>query len=322
MVRYDKSNMLKTLEDFPKQCKKAVKLTYGFKLRKKRYKNICICGMGGSGIGGELLKPLVQYKKIRVIPHHDYGLPKEVDKDSLVIVVSYSGNTEETLSAHAEAKKRKANIIAITSGGLLADREKDAIKVPEGLEPREAIGYLFLPMVAILSKNKIIPNQSSAINEAIRKLHPKETKKKAFMLAKKLNKKIPVFYTSNELKAVAYRMKTQVNENAKQPAFTHIFPEMNHNEINGFRRQGRKLVTVFIQDKKGLKDIKKRMKVTKNIIKEKTKVVSINVRGKSLLARMLTTLYLGDLASYYLALMNRVDPTPVPRIEELKESLQ
>ncbi|MBD3354704.1 bifunctional phosphoglucose/phosphomannose isomerase [Candidatus Woesearchaeota archaeon] len=321
MTGYDRSNMLKILGDFPKQCRKAVKSTYGFKLKKKRYSNICVCGMGGSGIGGELLKPLVQYKNIKIIPHHDYGLPKEADKNSLVIVVSYSGNTEETLSAHSDARKKKANIIAITSGGLLGEREKDAVTVPKGLQPREAIGYLFLTMVAILSKNKIIPNQSSAINEAIRILHPKETKKKAFMLAKKMEKKIPVFYAPGELEAVAYRMKTQINENAKQPAFHHVFPEMNHNEINGFKKQGKRLVTVFIQDKKGLNDIKKRMKVTKNLIKENTNVVSINVRGKSLLAKMLTTIYLGDLASYYLALMNKVDPTPVPVVEELKKKL-
>ncbi|MBW2996162.1 SIS domain-containing protein [Candidatus Woesearchaeota archaeon] len=227
-MNYDKSNMLGVLEAFPEQCKEAVKLVRGVKVKGK-FSNICVCGLGGSGIGGELLKPLA--KKMLIFAHHSYGLPSFVNKNSLVVVVSYSGNTEESLSAYAEAKKRKAKVIAITSGGKLAEKDKNAIIVPTGYEPRAAIGYLFLTMVAVLSSNGIIPNQSAAINEAIRLLRPKESCKMAFMLAKKLYRKIPVFYASEDMGAVAYRIKTQVNENAKQPAFYHVFPEMNHNEI-------------------------------------------------------------------------------------------
>ena len=313
--------MLGVLQDFPEQCKEAIRLVRGIKIKDK-FSNICVCGMGGSGIGGDLLKPLA--KKTLIFAHHTYGLPSFVNNKSLVICVSYSGNTEEVLSAYAEAKKRKAKIISITSGGKLAGLDKNTIIIPKkykDFQPRSAIGYLFLTMVAVLSSNGLIPSQSAAMNEAVRILHPKQTSKEAFMIAKKLYGMIPVFYASNDLGAVAYRMKTQINENAKHPAFYHVFPEMDHNEINGFRKLGKKIVTVFIRDKKDLIRVRKRMAVTKKLIKGSTNTIDIHVRGNSLLARMLTTIYLGDFASYYLALMNKIDPTPVDIVEDLKKKL-
>ena len=317
-MKYDKGDMIDVLEDFPNQCKEAVLLAKGVKVKGK-FSNICVCGMGGSGIGGELIKGFI--KNIPVFNHHDYGLPKYINKKSLVIVVSYSGNTAETLSAFTEAKKRKAKVISITSGGKLAEKDRKAVLIPSGLQPRAAIGYLFVTMLSILSNNKVIPNQSKAIAELFRILNVKETRKKAFMLAKKMNKKIPVFYASEDLEAVAYRMKTQVNENAKQPAFSHVIPEMNHNEINGYKNQGKKLIAIFIKDKKDSKEIKKRMEINKSLIKSSTSVYDVDVKGKSLLARVLSTIYIGDFASYYLALMNKEDPTPVPLITELKKRL-
>ncbi|MEE9525377.1 MAG: bifunctional phosphoglucose/phosphomannose isomerase [Candidatus Woesearchaeota archaeon] len=318
-MNYDKSDMLHVLEAFPAQCKDAVKLVRGFKIPKKKYSNICVCGMGGSGIGGELLKPLA--KKQEIITHHDYGLPNKVNSKSLVIVVSYSGNTEESLSAFTEAKKRKAKVVSITSGGKLAEKDKQAIIIPSGYEPRAAIGYLFLTIVAVLSNNKLIPNQSSSISEAIKLLDAKITSRIAFLLAKKIIGTIPIYYINGEIGAVAYRMKTQINENSKQPGFYHVFPEMNHNEILGFKRLGKKVTAVFILDSKDPVKIKKRMDITKKLIKNQTNVEEIQVKGKSLLARMLTTIYVGDLTSYYLALMNKEDPTPIPLINELKKKL-
>jgi glucose/mannose-6-phosphate isomerase len=311
--------MLGVLNAFPEQCRKAVKLARKVKVRGK-FSNIIVCGMGGSGIGGELLKPFAKY--IPVFSHHDYGLPSFVDKNSLVFIVSYSGDTEETLSAYAEAKKRKATVVAITSGGKLAEKEKKAIIIPSGFQPRAAIGYLFLPILVVLSNSGLIVSQTQAISEALNSMHPKQHSKEAFMLAKKLKDKIPIFYASNELAAVAYRMKTQVNENAKQPAFYHVFPEMDHNEINGFKSLGKKLITVFIRDNKDFMSIRKRMAITKTLIKDKADAVDVNVKGKTLLARILSTIYIGDFASYYLALMNGEDPAPVPIIAELKKRLK
>ena len=320
-MSYDKENMLGVLQDFPEQCKEAVKLA---KVSVKgKFSSICVCGMGGSGIGGDLLKSLVN--NIPIYPVHGYKLPSYVDKKCLVIAVSFSGNTEETLSCYKEAKKKKMKVISITSGGKLADLDKNAIIIPKDkypdFQPRSAIGYLFLTMVAALSKNKIIPSQSGALAEVNKILNPKLCSKQGFLLAQKLKNKIPVFYASEELGAAAYRIKTAVNENAKQPSFYHIFPEMNHNEINGFKRNTSKLAIVFLRDKKDNKAIIRRMDITKKLIKSNVKTVDLEVHGKNLLARMMYSIYVGDFISYYLALMNRLDPTPVPVVEELKKKL-
>ena len=316
----DKFNMLGILESFSRQCKDAVNLAKRIKIKGK-FENIVVCGMGGSGIGGDLIAPFV--KKIPVYVNKDYGLPGFVNRKSLVFVVSYSGDTEETLSAYAEAKKRKATVVVITGGGKLAEKEKKAIIIPSEIpQPREAIGYLFLSILVILSNTRIISNQDNTIREAIRLLVPKLCSKEGFMLAKKLKDKIPVFYSSGDLKGVCYRIKTQINENAKQPAFCSVFPEMNHNEINGFKKNAKKLYAVLIRDKKDSLIIKRRMDISKKIIKEKTKITELHVKGKSLLARMLWTIYVGDYTSYYLALMNKEDPTSIPVIKELKGKLK
>jgi glucose/mannose-6-phosphate isomerase len=160
------------------------------------------------------------------------------------------------------------------------------------------------------------------MEEAIKLLQPEQVKREAEQLAGKIYGKIPIFYSSQNLAAVAYRMKTQINENAKQPAFCHIFPEMNHNEINGFKNMGKRMVMVFIRDENDPPQIKRRMDITKTLIENETNAAEISVRGKSLLARILTTVYVGDMASYYLATMNNEDPTPVPIITELKARLE
>ena len=320
----DKFNMLGKLQNFRNQVKDAFKIAKKAKLpkiSKSKLSNIVVCGMGGSSAGGLLLAPFVKKYPLYII--RNYELPKYVNKNSLVLVVSYSGNTEETLSTYNEAKKRKATVIAITSNGRLAEKEKNkAIIVPSGFQPRVALGYTFIPLLIVLSRYRLIPNQDNAIRETIRSLVPKTCSKEGFMIAKNLNQKIPVIYASENMQAVAYVFKTLINENAKQPAFYHFLPEMNHNEINGFKKQAKKLHIVMIRDKKDHIRIKKRMAIIRQIIKQRTGVTEIHTRGTNLLARILHTIYVGMFNSYYLALMNKVDPTPVPVIQELKAKLK
>jgi glucose/mannose-6-phosphate isomerase len=318
-MNYDKSNMISVLEDFPKQLKVAVELADKRKAEGK-FSNVVVCGMGGSGIGGELVKPFVH--SIPVFSHHDYGLPSFVNRNSLVFIVSYSGNTEETLSAYHEAKKRRCKVIVITSGGKLAKLEKNSIIVPKGLQPRAALGYLFIPILVVLANSGIIALQDRAIAEAINAINIEYDKKKAHVLAKFIHNRIPVFYASGTFAAVAYRMKTQINECSKQPAFFHVLPEMNHNEINGFKMLGKELAVVFVKDDKDSEHITKRIEATRKLIHNRTNVIELTVKGKSLLARMLKMIYVGDLAAYYLALLNKTDPTPVPVIEKLKKILK
>ena len=318
----DKSDMLSVLESFPKQCREALSLPKGITVSGE-ISGIFVCGMGGSAIGGDLLASYLKDSKLAITVVRDYKLPDYVDEYSLVFVVSYSGNTEETLSCYEQALKKKAKIIVITSGGKLAKSAEKVIKIPAGLQPRAATGYLFLPMLGVLYNSGIINITNTELNEMIALLKDVESyKEKAKELAKKIGKKIPIIYSSERFKPVAYRMKTQINENAKYPCYTNTFSEMNHNEINAFQFMERsKFIVFLIRDEKDNPRIQKRMDICRDIMEERVDVEEIFSKGKSLLARMFSTIYLGDLTSYYLAINNRVDPTPVEVIEHLKKEL-
>jgi len=312
----DKENMINVLDAFSEQCKDAVKIAKGIKVKGK-IDNVIFCGMGGSGVVGDIAAEFVS--KIPFYIVHDYELPKAANKNSLIFLVSYSGNTEETLSCYKQAKSKKAKIVSITSGGKLSSLDKKAIIIPKGFQPRVALGYLLMPILVVLANSKVIVNPG--INQALEVLDSKICSRKGFLLAKEIKGRLPIFYASNSLKTAAYRCKTQINENSKQPAFNNVLPEMNHNEINGFYKNSNKIHAVFIRDKKDSEMVKKRMDISKVIIKEKTKVSEIHSFGNNLLGRILSVIYIGDYASYYLALMNKEDPTPVPVIEVLKKKL-
>ena len=318
----DKSNMLEVLDNFPKQCKDALALPKGIMV-KGEVTSIVVCGMGGSAIGGDLLKMYTNETKLPVFVVRDYKVPEFVDNYTLVFVVSYSGNTEETLSAFHDAKKKNANIIAITAGGQLHKEASKTIRIPSGLQPRAAIGYLFFPMLGVLYNSNLIDVKNAVLNEMLVLLSQNQgIKETAEQLAKKIQGKIPIIYSSELLKPVAYRWQTQINENAKYPAYHSSFSEMNHNEINAFRNMERKkFIPILIRDEKDHPRIKRRMDVCKQIMERNVDVEEVHIKGSSLLARMFYTIYLGDYTSYYLALRERVDPTPVEVIEWLKKQL-
>lgn len=318
----DKENMLKVIKDFPEQCKEALELPRGISVPGE-IKNIVVTGMGGSAIVGDLLKICLRDSKIPVYVNRDYKVPSFVDEQSLVFAVTYSGNTEETLSSYRDAYEKRAKIIGITTGGELGDECEKIIKIPSGLQPRAALGYLFFPMLGILHNTDMVRVKNEEINEMLDIL--RDTDKfgeEGENLAKKLKEKIPIIYTSETLKAVALRWKTQINENAKSPAFYNIFSEMNHNEIAAYQGMDRKFTAILIRDRYDDEKIKKRMDICRDIMEERVDVEEVHTQGKSLLARMFSTIYLGDFVSYYMAIWNRVDPSPVEIIEGLKRKLE
>jgi glucose/mannose-6-phosphate isomerase len=316
---YDSENMGDVIDDFKEQCHHAINISKNIKINKKP-KNIIICGMGGSGIGGDLIKKFES--KIPIITHHDYGLPNFADKESLVIIISYSGNTHEAISSYKIAKKIGSNILSITSGGKIKELNPKSIIIPSGYSPRNVAGYLFLLPLIILSNNSLIKKQDNSINEMFKLLESKTIKKQGKELSLKIKGKIPIIYSSNILSAVAYSYKTHINENAKQPAFCHTFPEMNHNEILGFKFLGKQFITIFLEDESDSKEIKKRMNITKKLIKNQTNVTQITVKGKSLLARIMYSMYLGDYISYFLAIENKINPSNIDLINKLKKALK
>src|SRR3989338_824690 len=318
----DSQNMLQVLKNFSAQCKEALGLPKGISVPSD-ISNIVVIGMGGSAIGGDLLKAyLLGNGKVPVHVIRDYKVPKFVDENTLVFAVSYSGNTEETLSALKDAQKKNAKIIGVTSGGQLAAECNKLIAIPKGLQPRAALGYLFFPMLGVLHNSGIIRVKNEELNELVSVLNKFDSfNSLGETIAKKIRDKTPIIYSSESLGPVAMRWKTQINENAKMPAFYNVFSEMNHNEIAGYRGIGNNFTAVLIRDKHDNDRVKKRMDICRQIMEQRINVVEAETQGSSLLARMLSGIYLGDFVSYHLAMWNRIDPSPVEIIEGMKKKL-
>lgn len=318
----DKSNMLRALEEFPYQCKMALELSKGMSIPGD-IENIVIAGMGGSAVGGDLLRIYMRNSRIPVHVLRDYRLPGFVNEKTLFFAISYSGNTEETISSFNEAEKRKAKIVAVTSGGILKQMAKRCISIPAGLQPRAALGYLFFPALGVLDNSGIIKVKNDEISEMLGILGKTDDfRSEGERLAKKIGKRTPVIYASENMYAIAYRWKTQFNENGKMPAFHHTFSEMNHNEIVGYQNMQREdFISIIIRDKDDNERIRKRMDITKEIMSSRVDVEEISTKGEFLLSRLFSGIYYGDFASYYAAIANKIDPSPVTVIENLKKRL-
>lgn len=353
----DKANMIELLEEFPLKMRDALRLGKEFYIptdfspasvsnsvptpsSARSFKNIVVLGMGGSAIGGDLLSDyLADELSIPIVVIRGYGIPKFVDENSLVFAVSYSGNTEETLSALKRCLEAKARVIALTSGGKLAilaqENNFPVIKVPVGIQPRAAISYLFFPILKALERLGLIKERSGETEETLNILQ--ELSKKycarspiknnlAKEVALSLYQHLPLVYGSEGLLGVvAMRWKTQINENSKWPCFWNVFPELDHNEIVGYEIENSinlQVKIVYLQDKEGLLRVEQRREITRKIIEDKVaEFIICPTRGKGKMARMFSLIFLGDLASYYLAILNQVDPSPVVCIEDLKKEL-
>lgn len=315
---------LRVIEDLPHQIHDAVKLAQGVKVDGE-ISSILITGMGGSGIPANIVQTLLRESKVPVVVNKDYAIPAFVNDKTLVFVVSYSGNTEETLSAFKEALKKRAKIVIICSGGKLNQLGSEVAKVliPEGLPPRSAVGYLLFPILVVLHNSKIIKLSKDEILKAIDSLHAPELRKKAGELAEQLHAKIPLVYGSPLFEPVALRWKQAINENSKQHAFWNVFPELNHNEMMAYNRKSDGFHVVILRDEKDNVRVQKRIELTKEIVKAQgTSVTEILLKGDSLLVKMVTAIFLGDLMSYQLGIKNGVDPAETKMIEEFKKKMR
>jgi glucose/mannose-6-phosphate isomerase len=295
--------------------------------------------MGGSAIGGELLKDwLYDESSIPIEVCRDYALPAYVDEESLVIAVSYSGETEETLSAFLQAVKRGCMVVTVASGGHLQSFSRRLgtphVPIPQGFHPRAAIAYLFFPLVKIAEKVGVYdnPREVEKSLDALCRVSQQNAlavpleDNKAKKLASDVADAIPIFYGFRQYSAVARRLKCQFNENSKVPSKFDVFPELNHNEVVGWEAPNRltKIFSaVFIRDPAEPPEIRQRIETTKQIIAPKvSKVLEIQAEGRHRLARMLTAMYIGDFASLYLAVLRGVDPAPTKTIAHLKQEIR
>ncbi len=339
--KFDKSNMYQLLVDFPNQCQQARSIGGVFRPARQfqNVNKIVFAGMGGSAMSGAILQVYLQDEidlPVKVV--QSYSLPSFVDKNTLVFAISYSGNTEELLSLYKDARRKKAKVIAITSGGklkALAKKDKIAlIPIPAGLPPRAALGYLAIPPLLVLEKIGLIGNQDRYLLDLIRNLKGLRRKfaienrkgNPALKVAGNLSGRIPVIYGSFETtSAVAYRWRTQLAENSKILSFHHFFPELDHNEIVGWQEQKllyKKFVIIILKDREDYYRNETRMNITRSLLKAYPyKIIEVSSKGKSRLSRIFSLINLGDFVSFYLAILNGVDPTPVERIALLKKKL-
>jgi glucose/mannose-6-phosphate isomerase len=302
--------------------------------------NVIVAGMGGSGIGGDLLKDWARNKTtVPIEVNREYQLPDYAGKKTLVLIISYSGDTEESLSAFLDALKRKCMIYCISSGGaLLKYAEKlnvPYLRVPTGMPPRAALPYLFIPMLVCMEKAGLVSGVSEELKEALILLEkisennsPEKTIKENFSktLAINIGKTSPVIYGFGVYRSVAQRFKQQFNENSKMPSKWEVFSELNHNEIVGWENSGELascFSVIFIRDKDEPVKIKSRIETTKQIMNRAgLRMFDVSAQGKSSLAKMISTIIIGDFTSVYLAILHDVDPTPVKTINYLKDTLK
>ncbi len=322
--KYDKNKMLALLHSFPEQCELALEISQRYPLKaRKTYENIFIQGMGGSGIGGviasDLLKPIC---KVPIIVNNSYELPSFVNEKTLAFFLSYSGNTEETLACFKKARAKNATIVCISSNGKLAKLCKSCIRVPAGKPPRTMLGFLSLPLLVTIERCKLLkkPLPLKALPRFLkREIAGIETL--GCVLAKKLYGKIPVIYASDSYKAAAMRFHTQLAENSAVFSHWNVLPEANHNEIVGFKPKERSLAFVFFRTKDESKRMQRRFEFTKKLVSKKSSAIEIWLEGKTNIERMFYGILLGDFISYYLALLNKKDPSEIKNIDYLKNAL-
>lgn len=337
----DPSGMRERIAELPAHCADAWRLAQALRLPEsyRDVRQVVVLGMGGSAIGGALVGALVAEEcPVPILGVGGYELPAYVGPEALVVGSSYSGKTEETLSAFQQAMARGCRLVAIATGGDLAalaeERGYPLLKFPPCLAPRAAIGYSVVLLLGLLYRVGLVRDYGEDLDEAVavleewgRELRPEvpTARNPAKRLAGQLVGRLPVVYGAGFLAPVARRWKGQFNENAKQWAIWEEMPELNHNAVVGYgmpegvREQA---YVLMLRSRLDHPRVRARWEVTRELLlREGIAVDEIWGRGESRLAQMLSLVHFGDYVSLYLAALNGVDPTPVPPIDYLKNRL-
>lgn len=320
------------ISDFTNQLNDALSIGISSKFNsaKSDINNILICGLGGSGIGGSIITDIVNdVISVPILATKGYKVPNFVNKNTLVIACSYSGNTEETIEAVEKCLKTNAEVSVITSGGKLKEialeKNLNHIIIPGGHPPRAMFGYGFTELFFVLKNYNLINNDFENDFENAISLLDKEKeniKKLASSIAKKLYKKTPVIYTSEGFEGVAIRFRQQMNENSKMLSWHHVVPEMNHNELLGWRTNVDGLAVVYLRNKNDYYRNQTRVDINKSVINKYTEdILEIWSKGNSLIETSLYHINVGDWVSWYLSELNNVDAIEIDVINFLKDKL-
>ncbi len=330
----DRYKMFTLLNNFSSQLKEGMrnKIDLSF----SNVNNVVIGGMGGSSIGGYIFKSILEDLSpfpIEVV--NRYTLPGYVSEKSVVIIASYSGNTEETISMLREAIKKTKKRICITSGGAIKDICEEAsipyITIKPGYPPRAAMGYMLIPLLKIAETAKLI-DAGPVVSESIDVIEemnnnlsvgvPVEHNIAKQIAIKLMWKYISVYGSTTRMYPAALRFKTEINENSKMHVNLNYFPEMNHNDVEGWEGgYFMNRVAIIFRDKNESDELRKRIEVTKSMVMDPDNLIELYPKGNSVLANILSQIYAGDYISLYLAILYGVDPGEVKIIQKIKSLL-
>ncbi len=341
-ARLDPQGMLTSIAELPQQCEHGWSLALQLRLPDgyRQPREIVLLGVGGSGIGGDLLRTLLlQECPVPIVVHRDYALPAFVDRNTLVVVSSYSGNTEEALIGFEAALHSEARVLAISTGGELSRRASE-----RGLplwtfhyqtQPRAALGYSLMFLLGAIQHLGLISDKSSDVAEAvavmrdwqnqIRESVP-EAENPAKQLARRLHHRLPVVYAAEHLSEVARRWKGQFNENSKSWGVFDVLPELDHNTVVGYPLPpglSRLAHVVTLTSPMNHPRVLLRFDITRELLQRHGYSCDmVEARGQSPTAQMLSAIHFGDYVSFYLAMLNGVDPWAIGNIEFVKSRLQ
>jgi len=315
---------------FPQQILSAVEISKNSTLSfKEGIQNIVISGLGGSGIGGKLISAIVADTcPLPIVCNNDYHLPTFANHNSLVVICSYSGNTEETVAVMEAALEKECQIICITSGGrvleLAQEHNLQHIIIPGGNPPRSMLAYSLIQLIHVMGALGFAPEgamdqvEDSAVYLA-------ENQEEIFNAAESIGPhlagKFPILYSSTLLEPVIVRWRQQLNENSKMLCSHHVIPEMNHNELVGWERGSEEVVVIMLRSELDFTRTAARMDICEKIFNDKSEVIIINGIGKSLIEQFFQLIHLGDWISLVLAEAHEVDAMTIDNINLLKDKL-
>ncbi len=335
--KYDTQNQFEILKNYYQQIDFALSNNYPvLNFNINHINNIVISGLGGSAISGDLIKNLFKDElKIPLQVNRNYQLPAFVNENTLVICSSYSGDTEETISACNEAIIKKSKIVCISTGGKLEkianEYNLSYIKLPEGFQPRFALAVSIATLIKLFELLKIIPSSDQLLIEISYLLHSRSKELTvenniATHIALELIGFIPIIYSVCDYNnSIGLRLKSQINENSKLHAFHSELPEMNHNEIIGWEKHQQKIFNskvIFVIDDDLHPRIKKRFSIISDMIKSSdTEIITLKSSEKNFKMRLIDLVYLADWISYYLSIFRKFDPSEIEFIHTLKKKL-
>ena len=336
LYSFDTQNLYTVLKDSWQQVENAWKQINLPGIDIDKIDNIIVTGLGGSAISGDVLKNFLSRElKKSITVNRTYHIPPYAGRNTLVIASSYSGNTEETISAFKSGMEKGCRIIALTTGGeiekLALENTIPVVKLQEGFQPRYALYNSFFTLLRVMQDLKFIDSQNEVVLKIIQSLKKFSEEwgsenGEAFRFADSLKSYIPVIYSVTDLNdSAGKRLKGQLNENSKVHAWMAEYPEMNHNEIVGWENvkgSGLKYKAVTILDDDIFSRIKKRIEIINNLLDgEKIDILKIQGKGDTFKERLIEILYFCDWVSYYLALLNEEDPAEIDFIHHLKNKM-